>query len=349
MLLDGAEISGRLFGCVTATEVQSKKSIIHWTGIIVLCFGALICMKKRRFTEFAMLASPYRHSLKIFPSQGLILLLPLKSSPFFLNPRTFASNSVQVLKSSRSRSFYSHRFVDFDIKKLQSQPKRTWSCSTGCSLLSPGQCHLPGWGLHPLLCVWLCHCFIAQQFSSVWDSELEAVVGLRIWNENDIQRGQEAGCNVNVILILLLPHSFRCGWPSLRACRWKDGLPKSSHPVLFFCYSLNTSRTEFFMLVAFAYWGLISICMYLIHRLTSIPPDSQGSCLVLLGVSMYSKPGWQNLSLFFFFPSKCWIKDYIWLDHDTFRTAFPLTPFVPSDDFTLICIANEKVINPSCR
>lgn len=131
--------------------------------------------------------------------------------------------------------------------------------------------------------------------------ELEAVVGLRIWNENDIQRGQEAGCNVNVILILLLPHSFRCGWPSLRACKWKDGLPKSSHPVLFFYYSLNTSRTEFFMLVAFAYWGLISICMYLIHRLTSIPPDSQGSCLVLLGVSMYSKPGWQNLSLFFFF------------------------------------------------
>lgn len=130
--------------------------------------------------------------------------------------------------------------------------------------------------------------------------ELEAVVGLRIWNENDIQRGQEAGCNVNAILILLLPHSFRCGWPSLRACKWKDGLPKSSHPVLFFCYSLNTSRTEFFMLVAFAYWGLISICMYLIHRLTSIPPDSQGSCLVLLGVSMYSKPGWQNISFFFF-------------------------------------------------
>lgn len=171
MLLDGAEVSGRLFGCVTATEVQSKKSVVHWTSIIVLCFGALVCMKKRRFTEFAMLASPYRHSLKIFPSQGLILLLPLKSSPFFLNPRTFASNSIQVLRSSRSRSFYSHRFVDFDIKKLQSQPKRTWSCSTGCSLLSPGQCHLPGWGLHPLLCVWLCHCFIAQQFSSVWDSK----------------------------------------------------------------------------------------------------------------------------------------------------------------------------------
>lgn len=83
-------------------------------------------MKKRRFTEFAMLAFPYRHSLKIFPSQGMILL-PCHQSfiPSFLNPQMFVSNTLQTLKSSSFQGFYSRRFVDLDIKELQFRLRRS--------------------------------------------------------------------------------------------------------------------------------------------------------------------------------------------------------------------------------
>lgn len=122
---------------------------------IDLCLGTLKCMKKRRFTDFAMPAFPYRHSLKIFPSQSMILLPSLKSfiPSSFLNPRIYASDPLQTLKSSIFQGFYSRGFVDFDIKELQSRsrrpdpavpnvplPFRHWS-----SAISQGEGLLHGW------------------------------------------------------------------------------------------------------------------------------------------------------------------------------------------------------------
>lgn len=93
---------------------------------IDLCCGTLKCMKKRRFTESAMPAFPYRHSLKIFPSQSMIPLPSLISfiPPSFLNPRIYVSSPLQTLKSSSFQGFYSHSFVNFDIKELQSRSRR---------------------------------------------------------------------------------------------------------------------------------------------------------------------------------------------------------------------------------
>lgn len=154
---------------------------------IDLCFGTLKCMKKRRFTEFAMLAFPYRLSLKIFPSQGMILLPSLKSiiPSSFLNPRIYVSNPLQALKSSSFQGFYSHRFVDFDIKELQSRSRRpdpVPDLPLPFSYWSSAISQEEGLPLHsalvfdilarsclnnPALTQWGCRCFIVQQFCYV--------------------------------------------------------------------------------------------------------------------------------------------------------------------------------------
>lgn len=101
------------------------------------------------------MAFPYRYSLKICPSQGMTLLPSLKSFIFssFLNPRIYVSSPLKTLKSSSFQGVYSHRFVDFYIKDLQSRWRRPDSAvldhplpfSHWSSAISQGEGLLHGW------------------------------------------------------------------------------------------------------------------------------------------------------------------------------------------------------------
>lgn len=97
----------------------------------------LKCIKRGRFTGFAVLAFPCRHSSKVVPSQGVILLSSLKPClPSGLNPSIYGSDPLQSQKSSSSQGFDSHGFMGIDSQELQSRSKAP-DPDPGSQLLCP--------------------------------------------------------------------------------------------------------------------------------------------------------------------------------------------------------------------
>lgn len=95
------------------------------------------CTKRGRFTGFAVLAFPHRHSSKVVPSQGVILLSSLKPClPSGLNPSIYGSNPLQSQKSCSSQGSDSRGFMGIDSQELQSRSKAA-DPDPGSQLLCP--------------------------------------------------------------------------------------------------------------------------------------------------------------------------------------------------------------------
>lgn len=164
--LEGSEVSGRSFCCcILAIKLSVKGEILFYLTTPVksifmdLGLEMLKCIKKGRFMGFAVLAFPYRHSLKVVPSQGVILLSSLKSClPSGRNPRIYGSNPLQTRKSSGSQGFYSHGFMGIGTQELQNRSKApdpallglpvpfshsSCALSQGEGILHPGQSTAP--------------------------------------------------------------------------------------------------------------------------------------------------------------------------------------------------------------
>lgn len=205
--------------------------------------------------------------------------------PSFLNPSINVSNPLWTLKSSSFHGFYSNRFVDLEIKELQSRsgspavpelplPFRHW-CSApaqGAGPLLGRQCtHLsaaPSFGrfvpqgpssdpmalsLFHCMAVLLCVRFRESVVGYCWPWDLKLKYHT-MGAEGRLQCKRGSHLAVPPIILGIFD-------PALGREARADNLPRSSHPAPFFYYSFKTSRINHLTPVAFPYCGLISICM----------------------------------------------------------------------------------------
>lgn len=80
--------------------------------------------KKGKIYRVCWAGLSLQNSLKVFPSQGVIVLSSLKPCiPSGLNPRIYGSYPLKTWKSSSSKGFYSPGFMGIDTQELQNRSK----------------------------------------------------------------------------------------------------------------------------------------------------------------------------------------------------------------------------------